>query len=166
MKALDAALSPVREALLTQSRADGDGIREQSEADAREAATAATAEADRIRAAARAEGEAQASAEVAAALSQARTEARAVVLAARLESYLRLRSAARDAVAGMGAEAEVRQRLVAAIRATLGPKALIVDLPDGGMVGVTTGRRIDLSLTGFADREVDAQIGHEAEEES
>ncbi|MFC0530519.1 V-type ATP synthase subunit E family protein [Phytohabitans kaempferiae] len=166
MNRLDPVLAPVRAALLARAREEADQIRERSEVDARDAVTAATMEADHIRQHAHAEGEAHAATAVAAARSQAREQARALVLGARREAYERLRDAARRAVARMGAEPEfapIRQRMVAAVRATLGPDAQITDVPDGGVAGAADGRRLDLSLTGFADRAVQAVAGREAE---
>ncbi|BCB75082.1 hypothetical protein GCM10022251_35530 [Phytohabitans flavus] len=165
MNHLDSALAPVRAALLVRAHAEADQIRERSEVDARDAVAAATLEADQIRERGRAEGEAQAAAAVADAGRQARQQARTLVLGARREVYERLRDAARRAVTRMGAEpgfAPVRQRMVAAVRATLGADAQITDTPDGGIAGAAAGRRIDMSLTGFADRAVEAVAGRQA----
>lgn len=161
MKTIDEALTPVRSALLARAHAEADLIRERSEVDAQQTVEAATAEAGRIRRTARAEGEAQAATAATAARNQARREARALVLGARREAYERLRDAAREAVGRIADEPEVRRRLVAAVRATLGPEARIVDAPGGGVIGVAAGRRLDLSLTGFADRALERVLGEQ-----
>jgi len=165
---MDAALAPARAALLAQVRAEADSVRERSEVDAQHAVATATAEAGRIRRAARAEGEAEATVAAAAARTRARQEARALVLTARREAYERLGRAAREAMARMRAEpdfAAVRQRMVAAVRSVLGPDVRIVDEPDGGISGVAGGRRLDLSLTRFADRAVEAVAATDAADE-
>ncbi|MFY1670255.1 hypothetical protein ACN27G_09880 [Plantactinospora sp. WMMB334] len=163
MTGLDAALAAVREALLARARAEADHVRERAGADARQEVAGARAEADRIRRSARAEGTAGAATANAIARGQAARQARALVLAERREAYERLRRAAREAVARIGTEPGVREQLVLAVRAALGPDARIVDTPDGGVRGVTGDRRLDLSLTGFADRAVDAVLGQEPE---
>jgi hypothetical protein len=164
---MDAALGPVRTALLARARAEADSVRERCEADADRAVAAATAQAELVRRAARADGEREAAAASAADRRRARREARALVLDARREAYERLAHAARDAVLRLATEPEfraVRQRMVAAIHTALGSNARIVDAPGGGVLGVDGGRRLDLSLSGFADRAVPTVLAGEAEQ--
>jgi hypothetical protein len=159
---LAAALAPVREAMLDRARADAAGALARADAEARDALSAAAAQAERIRQEARQAGIADAEAAIAAERGRARREGRALVLRARREAYERLRRTARDAVGGLlddGGLPAVRQRMAAAARAALGPDARIDDTGDGGVVATAAGRRLDLSLTRFADRAVDRVAG-------
>jgi vacuolar-type H+-ATPase subunit E/Vma4 len=166
-KGLANALDPVRQALLAWARADADAIRTNSEADAHATLSAATAQAERIRSEARRQGTADADAAIDTDRSAARRAAQALVLRARREAYERLRAAAREKVRALRDEPDfpaARERLVHAVRKALGPEAMISQAADGGVVGVTAGRRLDLSLGGFADRVTDAVLA--AEEQS
>jgi hypothetical protein len=51
---------------------------------------------------------------------------------------------------------QLRKALEDVARHALGRSARISDADGGGVVGRRAGRRVDLSLTGFADRAVDA----------
>jgi hypothetical protein len=148
------ALAPVREALLARARADADRIRVEGSASAARVLSAAGELADRILTDARREGEAAAATALAAERARIRRQARATVLAARREAYEHLRAQARTAVGELAREADLVAGLGAAVRAALGDGAQIVEVDSGGVVGEAGGRRLDCSLTGFADRAV------------
>jgi vacuolar-type H+-ATPase subunit E/Vma4 len=167
-RALAAALAPVREALLAWARADAGTIRATSETGARAALAAAAAQAEQIRREAQQQGTADAELAVAADRSAAVRHARTLALRARREAYERLRVAARAEVCALHDEPDfpgARDRMVRAVRAALGPDALISDAADGGVVGVTPHQRLDLSLRGFADRATDTVAAATAEEQ-
>ena len=91
--------------------------------------------------------------------TRARREARATVLAAHREGYETLRAAAYEAVLRLRDDPrypQLHEALTLAARRTLGRGARLRDASDGGVVAERAGRRLDLSLTGFADRAVDA----------
>lgn len=155
---LDAALAPVRDALLAAARADAADVLGKARQAAAQERRAADEEAARILSRARRDGAADAAAALAAELAGARQQARAVVLAARREGYEQLRAAARAAVSRLAAEPgypPLRARLADAVRQALGAGADITEAPGGGVRGAVPGRRLDLSLTGLADRAVD-----------
>jgi hypothetical protein len=161
--ALVAALAPVRAALLAAAREDVERERQRAGAAAERALTEATEEAERIRSQARAQGAADAAGTLAIARAQSRRRARATVLAARREAYEELRAAARPAVAALGDDPLVRRHLADAVRRLLGPEAELREGTGGGVVGAGGGRRVDYSLTWFADRAVDAVLADQEE---
>jgi vacuolar-type H+-ATPase subunit E/Vma4 len=168
-RSLATTLAPVREALLARAHADADAIRATSEADARAALAAAAAQAEQILREARQQGTAEADMAVAADRSAAQRHARSLALRAQREAYERLRVAARAKVCALRDEPDfpaARDRMVRAVRAALGPDALISDTADGGVVGVAPARRMDLSLRGFADRATDTVAAATAEEQA
>jgi len=158
MTELDDALAPVRAALLESAEADAERIRGEAEEVARRTVAAAHKEAARIRARARRQGACDAASALAADRARARRQARATVLAARREGYEALRVAAHEAVLRWHDDPgypRLHEALRVAARRALGRGVRLHDAPDGGVIGERTGRRIDLSLTGFADRAVD-----------
>ena len=159
MTGMDEALATVRAELLATARADAARIRADAEAAAERTLAAAREDADRIRAQARERGAADAAMMLSADRSQARRQARAMVLAARREGYESLRAAARVAVLRLRDEPgypRLHAALEGAARHALGRSTQIRNAADGGVLGQRAGRRVDLSLTGFADRAVDA----------
>jgi len=151
-------LTAVREAFIASARAEAAQIRAEAAAAVERTIATAREEADRIRAYARKQGAADAAAQLRADRSRARRQARAVVLAARREGYDELRAAARAAVLRIRDDPgypRLRMALEDAARHALGRGAQIGDADGGGVVGRRAGRRVDLSLTGFADRAVD-----------
>jgi vacuolar-type H+-ATPase subunit E/Vma4 len=145
--------------VLDSAHVDAARIRAAAAADAEQTLAAAHAEAERILVRARRQGARDAAAAVGAARARARREARATVLAARREGYDVLRAAAREAVLRLRDDPgypQLHEALVHAARRALGRGARLRDMPEGGVVGDRAGRRLDLSLTGFADRAVDA----------
>jgi hypothetical protein len=151
----EAALEPVRAALLRAARSDADGAEAAAAGAGERQVREATVEAERLRDRARADGAADAAASLAVLRARTGRAARATVLAARREEYEALRAAARIALAELARDPTVHMRLIAVARARLGAGATIEDLPDGGVVATDGARRLDLSLAGFADRAVD-----------
>jgi hypothetical protein len=92
---LDAALEPVRGALLDRARADATAAGAAADARAEGVLAGARAEADRLVAQARAQGAADGAAALAATRARARRQARSVVLAAQRAAYEELRRRAR-----------------------------------------------------------------------
>lgn len=134
---LDAALEPVRQALLAAAAADAARTRAAADARADAVLARARAEADRLVAEARAQGEAGAAVVLRASRARARREARGLVLAAQRSAYDELR----------------RQARVEARR-------LVGDV--GGPSEVRAGRHIEWSPDALADDAVDA-LGAELE---
>lgn len=154
----DAALGPVRAALLAAARADAAKVVQEAESQRDELLARARRTADELVAAARAAGEADASATLAARIAQSRREARRSVLIAQRDLYDELRRrcrAAASALAGTPEYEAMRRRLVDEARQELGPEATIGDSPDGGIVATAGSERVDLSLPALADRALD-----------
>jgi vacuolar-type H+-ATPase subunit E/Vma4 len=146
-------------ALLHAARAEAAAIRAEGEASAGRMLAAAAEEAGRIRARAREQGAREGAAMLGADRSRARKQARATVLAARRDGYQALRAAALDAVLRLRDDPRyprLHDALSATARRALGRGARLRDAAEGGVVAERNGRRLDLSLTGFADRAVDA----------
>jgi vacuolar-type H+-ATPase subunit E/Vma4 len=158
---IDVALAPVRRALRDAAIRDATDVRRRAQTDADRALAEAASRASTIRSEAREQGAAEAAAVLAVDRVRARHAARAAVLAAHRESYEALRNGARDAVAALRDDADyprLREGMAAAARRTLGDDTRVRDHPDGGLIGESAGRRIDFSLSGFADRAMDAII--------
>jgi vacuolar-type H+-ATPase subunit E/Vma4 len=159
MSGLAEALVPVRAALLESAQQDAARVRAEAEQAAHRTLAAARKEAKRIRARARRQGAAEAASALAADRARARRLARATVLAARREGYEALHTAAREAVVRWREDPgypRLHDALQVTARRALGRGVRLREAPDGGVVGERAGRRIDLSLTGFAARAVDA----------
>jgi vacuolar-type H+-ATPase subunit H len=162
MTALDAALAPVRAALLGAARAEAQRVRADAEERAATVLADARNRAARMLADATRQGAADADSLLAGERARARRQARAVVLRAGRDAYEALRAQARDAAARLGDDPVVRGRLVATARDGLGPGARVSDVDGGGVVAEVSGRRLDLSLAGFAARAVDAVLTGES----
>jgi vacuolar-type H+-ATPase subunit H len=159
------ALLPVREALLARAEAEAQRLLAKVDAEADAIIARAQVEADTIRAEARAQGEADAAEVLVGQRARARRQARAVVLAAQRETYDELRSrVVRDlpALRADPAYAAWRDRRGQDVRAVLGPDAVVTEHPEGGVIGEVAGRRVAYTLTGLADRALDA-LGSEVE---
>jgi len=149
--AADAALEPVRVALLAAA-AD---VARQAETQSNRLREEARCAADRMIADARAAGEATATAALAVRLARSRREARRSALSAQHGLYEELRRRCRQAAASIAGTAEyelLRRRLVDRAREQLGMEADVVDSPDGGILASVGSRRVDLSLPALADR--------------
>jgi hypothetical protein len=156
--AADAALDPVRTALLAAARVDAAGVLRQAESQRRELLERARSTAEDLVADARAAGEATATATVAVRLAQSRREARRSALAAQRELYDELRRRCRSAASALSATAEyqgLRRQLVDNARRQLGPDAVVEESPYGGIVASAGTERVDLSLPALADRALD-----------
>ncbi|MEI8406606.1 MULTISPECIES: V-type ATP synthase subunit E family protein [unclassified Kribbella] len=156
--AADAALDPVRSALLAAAHADAAAVRLKAQRQKDELLADARRTSAGMLAAARTDGQADATAAVAARMADSRREARRTVLAAQRELYDELRRRCRTAATGLAEEpdyAELRQQLVEAARAWLGTDAMVTDSPDGGVVASVGSRRLDLSLPALAERALD-----------
>lgn len=160
---LEAALGPVRDALLDAAEADVRDIDDAARRDAGAVVGAAKDRAAAILRDARAEGEDEAAAAVAARLADARRAARAVVLAAQSDLYEELTNQAVSAAVALRDSpgyAPLRDALAGRARVALGPDAVIEEGSDGGVVATEGSRRLDLSLSALALRELD-QLGPE-----
>ena len=152
-----AALAPVKAALRAQAEADARAMLDQARHRAGEIRAEARARAFGILAASRAEGEEQARAAVAARVVRRRREARDVVLVVQRDLYDRLRRLSRDAARALRDDPDYRamlRRLTERAVSAMGPDASVHESPDGGVVAVSGSRRLDLSLSVLAEREV------------
>ena len=158
---VDVALAPVRRALRDAAARGATDVRRRAQMESDRVLAEAASRASTIRSEAREQGAAEAAAALAVDRIRARRTTRAAILAAHRESYEALRSAARDAVAGLRDDPDYprwREGMAAAVRRTLGDDARVRDHPDGGLIGESAGRRVDFSLSGFADRAMDTII--------
>jgi vacuolar-type H+-ATPase subunit E/Vma4 len=153
--AADAALDPVRAALLATARRDAAAVRQKATRQQAELLTDARHVADTLLATARAEGAAEATASVATRTAQSRREARRALLAAQRELYDELRRRCRAAATGLVESPDyegIRRQLVEQAQARLGPDATVTDSPGSGVVASAGTKRLDLSLPALADR--------------
>lgn len=154
----DAALAPVRTALLARARADADAARQRAHDQAVEIRSDARQRAEQLLAESRAAGAERARAAVAEQLSRRQREARAVVLAAQRALYDQLRQQCREAAYALRADPgypALKARLTEHALSVLGPGALVRESPDGGVVATAGNRVLDLSLPALAEREID-----------
>ena len=162
---VDAALEPVRAALLAAARADAAAVLAAADEDAAAALAVAQAQVAGLAETARSEGAADAGAMLAADRARGRREARRIELAARREVWDQLRDRARAAVAALRTDPAydgLRDRLAARARQLAGPGAEVSEPAEGGVVAVAAGRRWDLSLPALAGRAVES-LGPEVE---
>lgn len=158
-------LLAVRAGLLARAGSEAERLLAEVDAETDAAIARAQAEADAITADARAQGEADAAGVLVAERARARRQARAVVLAAQREAYEELRSRVRRELPLLRADPAYvawTDRLRDELRAVLGPEAVVTEHPEGGVVGETPGRRVASTLTGLADRALDA-LGSDVE---
>lgn len=153
--AADAALDPVRTALLAAARADAADVLRTAESERDSLLEQARRTAAKLLTEARAAGEADARATLAGRLAQSRREARRSALSAQRALYDELRRrcrAAASALAGTPEYAALRQQLIDVARERLGPDAVVVESPNGGILASAGNDRVDLSLPTLADR--------------
>lgn len=158
-------LVAVREALLARAAAEAERLLAEADAEADATLARARTEAEAIRAEARAQGEADAAAVLVAERARGRRQARAVVLEAQRESYDALRARALQQTLALRADpayAPWCDRLRQHVHAVLGADAAVTEHPDGGVLGEASGRRVAYTLTGLADRALDA-LGSDVE---
>ncbi len=152
---LAVAMAPVRAALLVAARRDAGALLAQAGAAAVRTTEEAGTHAARISAEAHAAGVADATAVGNADRARLGRHTRSIVLQAHRDEYDSLRAAARAAVGALRADPGypgARLRMVEIIQTVIGPDAELSEGEGGGVVGAGAGRRVDLSLTGFADR--------------
>jgi vacuolar-type H+-ATPase subunit E/Vma4 len=148
----EAALEPLRAALLTRAGKDADLMRRAAEDDGRKALAAAQERSRQSLANARTQGEAQAALLAAEERSRARRKARGVVLAAQRQAYEELRRQVGDAIRRLLADSGWQDRLNVLLLRQLGAEARIHDQEGGGVVAQSAdGRRIDASIGVLVD---------------
>ena len=153
----EAALEPLRVALLTRAGNDADAMRASAEDDGRKAFATAQERSRQMLANARAEGEAQVALLAADERSRARRKARGIVLAAQRQAYEGLCSQVGDAIRRLLADSGWQDRLSVVLRQQLGAEATIHQQAGGGVVGQSAdGRSIDASI----DTLVDLAVSH------
>ncbi|MDF3301499.1 hypothetical protein [Streptomyces tropicalis] len=149
----DAALEPVRAALLAEARADAAAEAARARADARETLAAARARADVVLAEARETGRRDGAAAAALDLVHARRDAAHAELAARQAAFDTLRRRVADGVRTEAAHRDgLPEALAARAHRLLGPDATITPGPGGGVVAAAPGRRVDLTPAALAER--------------
>lgn len=155
----DAALEPVRAALLRRATERADQIVRQ----AREAAQAQVEQARRTAdvavAQASADGTAEARPVAAAELNRSRRAARSVTLGADRAAHDELAGRIRAAVVGLRDDPgypQLRDRLASLARQAAGPEAEVSEHPAGGVIARAGGVLVDCSLPRLADRAVAA----------
>jgi vacuolar-type H+-ATPase subunit E/Vma4 len=155
-------LRPVAEALRDRAAAEARQVRAAADEAADRMVADARAEAARTLTEARQRGTADAESAMAHEAIRARRQARGLVLRTRQQAYEQLRTRCRQAVLELRHEPgypQLREQLADTARRVLGPGAVVRDAPEGGVIGEVAGRRLDLSLLGFADRALAAMGG-------
>jgi hypothetical protein len=164
---MTSALRPVRAALFEAGRRDSAALLASARAAAAATTASAVAAADRVTAEARTRGRGDAEKYLAIQHSRGTAQARSVALRADRDGHDLLRSAARAAVDAQRSTVDsalARTVLVGILHAVLGAEATVQDCPDGGVIGVAGGRRLDLSLTSLTDRAFDEVLDELADE--
>lgn len=155
----DAALEPVRAAMLRRSGVQAQRIVAQA-SDAADALVArASHDADASVAQARADGAAEARPVAAAELNRSRRRARSVALRAELDVHDELAGRIRTAVCELRDQdgyPGLRDRLADLATSAAGPGAVVSEHPDGGVVARAGGVVVDCSLPRLAERAVAA----------
>lgn len=160
-QSVDAALQPIRALIIGRAREAAEGILAGAHAAVDTERTHAEADAAAITERAVAAGRARAAAARAARLHAEAQRRRAQVLRAQREAYDRWRVAATNAAARIADEpgyAEIRTGLRGFARRTLGPEAVIVEDPAGGLTAHSDGRSLDLRLGTIAARAMEQVV--------
>lgn len=158
-RAANAALSPVREALMAAAHADARQAVQAAEHDAAAALAEARARAEDEVRAARRDGEAQAATALAGELGRARRHARSLVLAAQRATWEELRRAVCAAALALQEDPDwpsLREALRQWALEQLGPGAQVSEVP-GGVVAELGPRRVELNLASLALARLDAR---------
>jgi hypothetical protein len=154
-----AALEPVRRAMLRRAAAEADSITVTARQEAAALVAAARRDAEAALRRARADGTALAAPLAAAEQARGRRDARAALLAAergiRTEAERRIRAAILSLPDEPG-YAELRDRLAALALAAAGPGAVLRDHPEGGVIAHGPGLLVDCSLPRLAERVIGA----------
>jgi vacuolar-type H+-ATPase subunit E/Vma4 len=160
------ALEPVRAWLLAAAHADAERLVAEATAGAERLLASTRAETDVILAEAREQGTAEGSALAAAERARSRRIARRLVLQAEREAYEELRARSRAAARALRQDPDypaLRARLTRLALAAAGPGARSSEHPDGGVIAVAPGIRVDCTLDGLAERAIAALGGEVAE---
>lgn len=162
MTAPDAALGPVRRALLEAAHEDARRIVAAARADAARVLEQAAEDERAIRQGARDRGAAEGLREAAVTGRHARRQAQRAVLMARRTAYDRLRSevlARLEAQRSGPAYPGLLRQLTDRARSVLGADARVAEAADGGIVARAGGCRLDLSFPVLADQAMAALGG-------
>jgi vacuolar-type H+-ATPase subunit E/Vma4 len=154
-----AALEPVRAAMLRRAAAEAESIIATARRDAAALVAGARREAEAAEARARADGMALAAPLAAAERSRGRRAARAALLAAQRGLRDETESRIRAAILGLRDQpgyGELRDRLAALARAAAGPGAAVSEHPRGGVIARAPGVLVDCSLPRLAERVIRA----------
>ncbi|TDW30138.1 hypothetical protein [Cryobacterium psychrophilum] len=149
----EAALAPVREALLATARKTAAQIQEDAQAQAQVLLDAAHGEADRIRAGAAATGESAGRSQAALRSARTRRQAHETVLTQQNNLFLELRREVAESATALRSDPrypDLLDRLTERARAALGPDATLTESSDGGGIAERGSRRLDLSLPTLA----------------
>lgn len=150
--AWDAALQPLRDALVAEANAAADTVRTAAEDEGGRGIADAQQRADAVRSDARLQGEQDAAVLLSAERAKSRRAARTIVLAAQRAAYDDLRAQARSAIQQLLADPAVRGRLEAQACTQLGADVTVRELPGGGFVAETPdGRTVDASVSALVD---------------
>ena len=161
-----AALEPVRAAMLRRATAEAETIIATARRDAAALLAAARRDAEAALGQARADGIAQAAPLAAAERNRGRRVARETLLAAergiRDDAERRIRAAVLE-LRGQPGYGELRDRLTGLCRAAAGAGAEVAEHPAGGVVARAPGVLVDCSLPRLADLVI-GQLGHQIRE--
>ena len=154
-------LDALQLAALQATREQADALVREAGARAEQTLEQARREADAVRARIAAAAQAQAQAHALASVSAAHAEAHGLVLAAQRSVLEQARTAAREAAGALLTDkryAALLERLAAQARMRLADdgEVSVVAAPQGGLVALTTSRRLDYSLDACVDRALDA----------
>ena len=155
----DAALQPVRDAMLRSAAERARQVLDGARAAADATVAAARQEASAALAAARASGIAQAQPVAAAELNRSRQAARSVALGAALAGHEQVAGRIRAAVLALADEPDyprLRDGLAARAGLAAGRGAQVTEHPQGGAIARAGGTIVDCSLPRLADRAVEA----------
>jgi hypothetical protein len=159
----DAALEPVRAAMLRRTTAEAEQIIATARRDAAALLVAAGRDAEAALAQARADGAAQAAPLAAAERNRGRQTARETVLEAERAIRDEVEHRIRAAVLGLRRQPgyeDLRDRLTGVCREAAGPGAEVAEHPAGGVVARAPGVIVDCSLPRLADLVI-AELGHQ-----
>ena len=145
-------LAPLRESLIARARATADALLAAAETERSGAIADAQHDIAELLAQARAQGRADGEELLASERASARASDRARLLAAQRRVYESLRTACLRRVHDLLAEPGARDRLTAVVSRRLGRDAVVVGLPEGGLVARTAdGRSVDASVSALVD---------------
>ena len=165
VRVADAALEPLREALLAAAGAEAEAVVRGAEDEAARTLAEASARAHDVVEQGRREGRADAGTALAAERSRTHRQARALVLAAQRAAYDDLRGAVQQqatALAEDPAWPDLRERLATCARQLLGSDAELVDVP-GGVHARSGSRTVEVTVSSLAEAELLA-LGPEVEQ--